>query len=73
MIDSRNFKANGVLDVKSNFNNFLLQTIDLDPSLSKDYEVVSKIKPSEDTLRNLMDPGIKLKGLQKKRKKSPKQ
>ena len=54
LIDSRNFKANGVLDVKSNFNNFLLQTIDLDPSLSKDYKVVSKIKPSKDTLRNLI-------------------
>ena len=54
LIDSRNFKANGVLDVKSNFNNFLLQTLDLDPSLSKDYKVVSKIKPSKDTLRNLI-------------------
>ena len=32
----------------------MLQTIDLDPSLSKDYKVVSKIKPSKDTLRNLI-------------------
>ena len=51
LIDSRSFKTNQVVDIKSNFNNFLLQNIDLDSS-SNNFKVVSKIKPSKDTLKN---------------------
>ena len=53
LIDSRSFKTNQVIDIKSNFNNFLLQNIDLDSS-SNNFKVVSKIKPSKDTLKNLI-------------------
>ena len=53
LIDSRNFKTNQVIDIKSNFNNFLLQSIELDSS-SNNFKVVSKIKPSKDTLKNLI-------------------
>ncbi len=54
LIDSRSFKANGALDVKSNYNNFLLQTSDLDTTPQKDFRVVSRIKPSRNTLKNLI-------------------
>ena len=53
LIDSRSFKTNQVTDIKSNFNNFLLQNIDLDSS-SNNFKVVSKIKPSKETLKNLI-------------------
>ena len=53
LIDSRSFKTNQVIDIKSNFNNFLLQNIDLDSS-PNNFKVVSKIKPSKDTLKNLI-------------------
>ena len=53
LIDSRSFKTNQVIDIKSNFNNFLLQNIDLDSS-SNNFKVVSKIKPSKETLKNLI-------------------
>ena len=54
LIDSRSFKANEALDVKSNYNNFLLQTSDLDTTPQKDFRVVSRIKPSRNTLKNLI-------------------
>ena len=53
LIDSRSFKKNQVIDIKSNFNNFLLQNIDLDSS-PNNFKVVSKIRPSKDTLKNLI-------------------
>ncbi len=53
LIDSRSFKTNQVVDIKSNFNNFLIQNIDLDSS-PNNFRVVSKIKPSKDTLKNLI-------------------
>ena len=53
LIDSRSFKTNQVIDIKSNFNNFLIQNIDLDSS-PNNFRVVSKIKPSKDTLKNLI-------------------
>ena len=53
LIDSRSFKTNQVIDIKSNFNNFLIQNIDLDSS-PNNFKVVSKIKPSKDTLKNLI-------------------
>ena len=53
LIDSRSFKTNQVIDIKSNFNNFLLQNIDLDSS-PNNFKVVSKIRPSKDTLKNLI-------------------
>ena len=54
IIDCSDLDIRDVENLTSNFNSILLQTSDIKKFSSKDFEVVSKLKPSSKTLKNLI-------------------
>ena len=54
IIDAKDFIINDYQNLTSNFNSLLVQTPDNKIFLPKNFKVVSKIKPSKKTLKNLI-------------------
>ena len=54
IIDAKEFIINDYQNLTSNFNSLLAQTPDNKIFLPKNFKVVSKIKPSKETLKNLI-------------------
>ena len=54
IIDSSKLKNNSMIDIKSNFNSFLIQNPDNSVFSNENFEIVSKKKPNKKTLNNLI-------------------
>ena len=54
IIDSSNLDLKDIENISSNFNSILLQTSDTKKFTTKDFKVVSKLKPNFKTLKNLI-------------------
>tara|TARA_Y100001970_G_scaffold277295_1_gene381239 strand:+ start:1705 stop:3246 length:1542 start_codon:yes stop_codon:yes gene_type:complete len=54
IIDAENFKLTNSQSINSNVNNYLVQTIDKNKFLNKNFKVVSKIKPNKKTFESLL-------------------
>ena len=54
IIDSSRLDNTDFLDMKSNFNTLLIQSNDSKIFKNKDFKVVSKTKPSKNTMKNLI-------------------
>ena len=53
IINSSNLKNVNILNIKSNFENFLIQSPDNEILSTKNFKIVSKIKPNKKILKNL--------------------
>ena len=53
IINSSNLKNANILNIKSNFENFLIQSPDNEILSTKNFKIVSKIKPNKKILKNL--------------------
>ena len=54
IIDAESFKLTNSQSINSNVNNYLVQTIDKNKFLNKNFKVVSKIKPNKKTFESLL-------------------
>ncbi len=54
IIDAESFKLKNSQSINSNVNNYLVQTIDKNKFLNKNFKVVSKIKPNKKTFESLL-------------------
>ena len=54
LIIGNNIKKENIFDIKSNFDNFLIQTSDAKILNPKNFKIVSKIKPNKKVLKNLI-------------------
>ena len=54
IIDASNLEVKNIENITSNFNSMLLQSSDTKKFSTKDFKVVSKLKPNSKTLKNLI-------------------
>ena len=54
VIDAKEFVSESVENIVSNFNTILIQSSDTKTLNSKDFRIVSKVKPKSKTLKNLI-------------------